>query len=120
MYQQVKYMLNRKEHLNLHPMKRSTKMKKAIIYTFALSLFALPMSVQANPPAKADAAKSTMTKPLSTMKSTMASPSKTPAVATKAEDAAKSAGKTLEEKAGAAKKMADDAKSAGAKKTAGH
>jgi hypothetical protein len=91
-------------------------MKKAIICTFALSLFALPMSLQANPPAKADAAKSTMAKPLSAMKSTLATPSKAPA-ATKAEDAAKSAEKALEEKADDAKKMVKDA---GAKKAAGH
>ncbi len=101
-------------------MTRRTLMKKTIICTFALSLFALPMSLHANPPAKVDAAKSTMAKPLSTMKSTMTSPSKTPAVATKAEGTAKSAEKNLEEKADAAKKMANDAKNAGAKKAAGH
>jgi hypothetical protein len=55
-------------------MKRSIKMKKAIICAFALSLFALPMSLHANPPAKADEAKTA--KPLSAMKSTVASPSK--------------------------------------------
>lgn len=95
-------------------------MKKAIICTFALSLFALPMTVQANPPAKADAVKSTMTKPLSAMKSSLATPSKTPAIATKAEDAAKAAEKALDEKAGHASKMGHDAKSAGAQKAAGH
>jgi hypothetical protein len=88
-------------------------MKKAIIFTFALSLFALPMSLHANPPAKDDAAKSTIVKPLSAMKSTIASPSETPA---KAEDAAKSAEKAVDEKAGDAKKMATDAKTDGAKK----
>jgi len=88
-------------------------MKKTIIFTFALALFALPMSLHANPPAKEDAAKSTLAKPLSAMKSTIASPSKTPA---KAEDAAKSEEKAVDEKAGDAKKMASDAKKDGAKK----
>jgi hypothetical protein len=83
-------------------------MKKAIIFTFALSLFALPMSLHANPPAKGDAVK-----PLSAMKSTIASPSKTPA---KAEDAAKSAAKAGDEKKGDAKKTASDAKKDDAKK----
>jgi len=82
-------------------------MKKAIIFTFALSLFALPMSLHANPPAKGDAVK-----PLSAMKSTIASPSKTPAK----EDAAKSAEKAGDEKKGDAKKTASDAKKDDAKK----
>lgn len=94
-------------------------MKKAIIFTFALSLFALPMSLHANPPAKADAAKSTLEQPLSAMKSTMASPSETPAVA--AEATVKSTEKALKEKAsGTAKKMMEDAGNAGTKKTIGH
>ena len=96
-------------------------MKKTIICLFALSLFALPMSLHANPPAKADAAKSTLAKPLSAMKSTMTSPSETPAVATEAEATAKSTEKALEEKASdTAKKMMEDAGNNGAKKAIGH
>ncbi len=82
-------------------------MKKTIIFTFALALFALPMSLHANPPAKDDAVK-----PLSAMKSTIASPSETP----KEEDAAKSEEKAVDEKAGDAKKTASDAKKDDAKK----
>ena len=92
-------------------MKRSTEMKKAIICTFALSLFALPMSLHANPPAKGEAPQSKIVKPLSAMKSTVASPSKSTEASTKA---AKSS-----EKEDAAKKAAEDAEKAGAKKAAG-
>jgi hypothetical protein len=100
-------------------MKRSIKMKKTIIFMFALSLFALPMSLHANPPAKADAAKSTL-EPLSAMKSTMTSPSETPAIATEAEGTAKSTKKAMEEKAtDTAKKMVEDAGNDGAKKAIG-
>jgi len=92
-------------------------MKKAIICTFALSLFALPMSLHATPPAKDDASKTKVIKPLSALKSTMASPSK----ATKASSkAAKDSEKALAEKADAAKEMAEDAGKAGAKKAAGN
>jgi len=91
-------------------------MKKAIICTFALSLFAMPMSLQASPPAKADGA-TNVVKPLSAMKSTIASPSKSTSVSTKA---AKDSKKTIEEKADATKKIAVDAGEAEAKKAAGH
>lgn len=89
-------------------------MKKAIICTFALSLFALPMSLQANPPADAEKT----AKPLSAMKATMTSPSETAEAATK--DGAKAAEKAVEEKTDAAKKSAEDAGKDAAKKTAGH
>ena len=86
-------------------------MKKAIICTFALSLFALPMSLHATPPAKGEASQPKIVEPLSAMKSTMASPSKSTKASTKA---AKD-----QEKADAAKKEAEDAGKAGAKKAAG-
>ena len=85
-------------------------MKKAIICTFALSLFALPMTLHAAPPAKGDASQPKIVKPLSTMKSTMASPSKATDASTKAAKGS--------EKADASKK-AEDAGKAGAKKAAG-
>lgn len=81
-------------------------MKKAIISIFALSLFALPMSLQANPPAKEDGDKA---KPMSAMKSTIASPSK-------AADKAAKGSETAQEKADAAKKAAEEAAKDEAKK----
>ena len=86
-------------------------MKKTIICTFALCLFALPMSLHATPPAKGDAEKSEIVKPLSAMKATAESPSKTD------EKAAEGSEKALEEKADDPKKTAKDAEKA--KKDAG-
>ncbi len=102
--------------LNLNPMKRSTDMKKAIIFTFALSLFALPMSLHANPPAKDDASKTEVVEPLSAMKSTLASPSEsTEASSEVSETAAKDSEKAPGDEADAAKEMAEEAGKAEAK-----
>ena len=60
-------------------------MKKFVISAIAIALFALPMSLQANP-SKEDASKEKAAKPLSTMKATATSPSKAPAEAAKTDD----------------------------------
>lgn len=57
-------------------------MKKAVISTLAISIFALPMSLYAGP-AKQATAQAATEKPLSAMKSTMASPSKSSPPASK-------------------------------------
>jgi len=85
-------------------------MKKTIICTFALCLFALPMSLHANPPAKGDAGESEIVKPLSAMKTTAESPSKT-------DEKAAEGSEKVEEKADDSKKTAKDAEEA--KKDAG-
>ena len=82
-------------------------MKKAIISAIAIAIFALPMTLQAEP-SKQDASKGKAVKPLSTMKATATSPSKVPAEAAKAIDQKKSdaakVGKDVSKKVDAAKK----------------
>ncbi len=95
-------------------------MKKAIIFTFALCLFALPMSLHANPPAKDDASKTNVIKPLSAMKSTIASPSKSTEASSEVSETAAKASEKLGEKEDADKKMAEDTGKAEAKKAAGN
>ena len=96
-------------------------MKKAIISTLAISLFALHMSLYAGP-AKQDAAKKAVEKPLSAMKYTMASPSKSTPPAAKVSDlTTKASGKVsaIEEKTDSTQKMLEEAEKIGKNTSAG-
>ena len=95
-------------------------MKKAIISTLAISIFALPMSLYAGP--QEDALKSTAVKPLSAMKSTMASPSKSNPAASKVSDSAAKASSKVDgmaAKPDSTQKLLEEAEKIGKKTGAG-
>ena len=94
-------------------------MKKAIISTVAIALFALPMSLQAGP-TKMEDTKPQSANPFSTMKSTMESPSKSDPSSKNQDPAIKPSGKahTMEEKDKTAHKMLEEAEMIGKKKAA--
>lgn len=96
-------------------------MKKAIISTLAISIFAVPMSLYAGP-TKQTAAKAAVEKPLTAMKSTMASPSKSTPPASKVTNfTTKESGKVsaIGKKSDSAQKMLEEAEKLGKKTGAG-